>query len=283
MAKVLTGKEVAASINEESKEKIQALAAKGIVPCIGIIRVGENESDLSYERGLLKRCDTMALKAKQYLLPADASEELVIETIEEANADTNVHGILIFRPLPKHIREDVVLAHIAPEKDVDCVTLASLAGVFTGRKIGFLPCTPEAVVRTLDYYGVECKGKKAVVIGRSIVVGKPLAMLLLGKNATVTMCHTRTLDLPSEAKKADILIAAAGKAGVVTADFVKEGQVVIDVGINVNEAGKLCGDVDYAAVEPIVDAITPVPRGIGSVTTAVLVSHVVDAAMEQAS
>lgn len=281
MAKILTGKEVAASINEESKKVIERLAREGIVPCIGIIRIGENESDISYEKGLLKRCEAMRLNVKKYMLPSDVSEERVIRTIEEANEDENVHGILIFRPLPKHIREDVVLAHLKPEKDVDCVTLASLAGVFTGRKIGFLPCTPEAVIRTLDHYGVDCKGKKAVVIGRSIVVGKPLAMLLLGKNATVTMCHTKTADLPKEAKEADILIAAAGKAGVVTGDFVKEGQIVIDVGINVNEDGKLCGDVDRESVEPAAEAITPVPGGIGSVTTAVLVSHVVSAASEQ--
>ncbi len=169
-----------------------------------------------------------------------------------------------------------------PAKDVDCMTDGSMSGVFTGKPIGFPPCTPQACMEILDHYGIDCTGKKAVVIGRSLVVGKPAAMMLIKKNATVTVCHTKTVDMPSVAREADIIIVAAGRAGVVGAEYVKPGQTVIDVGINVNAEGKLCGDVDYAAVKLIVDAITPVPGGVGSVTTSVLVSHVVDAAAKKA-
>ena len=184
-------------------------------------------------------------------------------------------------PLPKHLDQAVIENALAPEKDVDCMTDLSMSGVFTGKKIGFPPCTPQACMEILDHYGIDCTGKKAVVIGRSLVVGKPAAMMLVKKNATVTICHTRTVDMPSVAREADIIIVAAGRAGVVGAEYVKEGQTIIDVGINVNAEGKLCGDVDYAAVEPIVDAITPVPGGVGSVTTSVLVGHVVEAAMRK--
>ena len=190
-------------------------------------------------------------------------------------------ALLLFRPLPKHLDQAVIENALAPEKDVDCMTDLSMSGVFTGKKIGFPPCTPQACMEILDHYGIDCTGKKAVVIGRSLVVGKPAAMMLVKKNATVTICHTRTVDMPSVAREADIIIVAAGRAGVVGAEYVKEGQTIIDVGINVNAEGKLCGDVDYAAVEPIVDAITPVPGGVGSVTTSVLVGHVVEAAMRK--
>ena len=201
--------------------------------------------------------------------------------IDEVNKDENIHGVLMFRPLPKHIDQTLVENALCAEKDVDCQTDASLGGVFTGKKVGFPPCTPQACMEILDHYGIDCTGKKAVVIGRSLVVGKPAAMMLIKKNATVTVCHTRTVDMPSVTREADILVVAAGRAGVVGADYVAPGQIVIDVGINVNEEGKLCGDVDYAAVEPIVDAITPVPGGVGSVTTSVLVGHVVEAAMRK--
>ena len=203
------------------------------------------------------------------------------ESGRRRHKDDHIHGVLLFRPLPKHLDQAVIENALAPEKDVDCMTDLSMSGVFTGKKIGFPPCTPQACMEILDHYGIDCTGKKAVVIGRSLVVGKPAAMMLVKKNATVTICHTRTVDMPSVAREADIIIVAAGRAGVVGADYVKAGQVVIDVGINVNAEGKLCGDVDYAAVEPIVDAITPVPGGVGSVTTSVLVGHVVEAAMRK--
>ena len=281
MARQLLGKEVTAALNERIKADVATLNAKGVKPTLGIIRVGERPDDLSYERGATKRCETLGVEYKKYLLPADVSQEELLKVIDEVNKDENIHGVLLFRPLPKHIDQTLVENALCAEKDVDCQTDASLGGVFTGKKVGFPPCTPQACMEILDHYGIDCTGKKAVVIGRSLVVGKPAAMMLIKKNATVTVCHTRTVDMPSVTREADILVVAAGRAGVVGADYVAPGQIVIDVGINVNEEGKLCGDVDYAAVEPIVDAITPVPGGVGSVTTSVLVGHVVEAAMRK--
>ena len=272
MAKQLLGKEVTAALNERIKAKVAELEAKGVKPTLGIIRVGENESDISYERGATKRCETLGVACEKILLPADVSQEELLKVIDDVNKNDAIHGVLLFRPLPKHLNQS----------DVDCMTDGSMSGVFTGKPIGFPPCTPQACMEILDHYGIDCTGKKAVVIGRSLVVGKPAAMMLIKKNATVTVCHTKTVDMPSVAREADIIIVAAGRAGVVGAEYVKPGQTVIDVGINVNAEGKLCGDVDYAAVEPIVDAITPVPGGVGSVTTSVLVSHVVDAAAKKA-
>lgn len=276
MAKQLLGKEVTAALNERIKADVATLNAKGVKPTLGIIRVGERPDDLSYERGATKRCETLGVEYKKYLLPADVSQEELLKVIDEVNKDDNIHGVLMFRPLPKHIDQTLVENALAAEKDVDCQTDASLGGVFTGKKVGFPPCTPQACMEILDHYGIDCTGKKAVVIGRSLVVGKPAAQMLIKKNATVTTCHTRTIDMPSVAREAEILIVAAGRAGVVGAEYVAPGQIVIDVGINVNAEGKLCGDVDYAAVEPIVDAITPVPGGVGSVTTSVLVGHAVE-------
>ncbi len=281
MAKQLLGKEVTAALNERIKADVAVLNERGVKPTLGIIRVGERPDDLSYERGATKRCETLGVEYKKYLLPADVSQEELLKVIDEVNNDDNIHGVLMFRPLPKHIDQTVVENALAAEKDVDCQTDASLGGVFTGKKVGFPPCTPQACMEILDHYGIDCTGKKAVVIGRSLVVGKPAAMMLIKKNATVTICHTRTVDMPSVTREADIVIVAAGRAGVVGAEYVSEGQIVIDVGINVNAEGKLCGDVDYAAVEPIVEAITPVPGGVGSVTTSVLVGHVVEAAMRK--
>lgn len=281
MAKQLLGKEVTAALNERIKADVATLNAKGVKPTLGIIRVGERPDDLSYERGATKRCETLGVEYKKYLLPADVSQEELLKVVDEVNNDDNIHGVLMFRPLPKHIDQTLVENALVAEKDVDCQTDASLGGVFTGKKVGFPPCTPQACMEILDHYGIDCTGKKAVVIGRSLVVGKPAAQMLIKKNATVTTCHTRTIDMPSVAREAEILIVAAGRAGVVGAEYVSPGQIVIDVGINVNAEGKLCGDVDYAAVEPIVDAITPVPGGVGSVTTSVLVGHVVEAAMRK--
>ena len=281
MAKQLLGKEVTAALNERIKADVATLNAKGVKPTLGIIRVGERPDDLSYERGATKRCETLGVEYKKYLLPADVSQEELLKVVDEVNKDDNIHGVLMFRPLPKHIDQTLVENALAAEKDVDCQTDASLGGVFTGKKVGFPPCTPQACMEILDHYGIDCTGKKAVVIGRSLVVGKPAAQMLIKKNATVTTCHTRTIDMPSVAREGEILIVAAGRAGVVGAEYVSPGQIVIDVGINVNEEGKLCGDVDYAAVEPIVEAITPVPGGVGSVTTSVLVGHVVEATMRK--
>ena len=283
MARRLLGKEVTAALNEKIKENVAALKAKGISPTLGIVRVGEREDDLSYERGATKRCETLGVACEKYLLPADVTQEKLLEVIHQVNQDDKIHGVLIFRPLPKHLDEAAVIQALAPEKDVDGITDGSMVGVFAGTKQGFPPCTPQACMEILDHYGIDCTGKKAVVVGRSLVVGKPAAMMLLKKNATVTVCHTRTVDMPSVVKEADIVIVAAGRAGVVDDRYVSPGQTVIDVGINVNEEGKLCGDVAYDKVEPVVKAITPVPGGVGSVTTSVLVGHVVEAAMRKYS
>ena len=277
MAKRLLGKEVTAALNERIKADVAELEAKGVKPTLGIIRVGENESDISYERGATKRCETLGVACEKILLPADVTQEELLATIDKVNKD-DIHGVLLFRPLPKHLNQSVIENALDPAKDVDCMTDGSMSGVFTGKNVGFPPCTPQACMEILDHYGIDCTGKKAVVVGRSLVVGKPAAMMLIKKNATVTVCHTRTVDMPSVVKEADIVIVAAGRAGVVDDTYLREGQVVIDVGINVNEEGKLCGDVDFEKAEPIVEAITPVPGGVGSVTTSVLVGHVVEAA-----
>ena len=278
MAKQLLGKEVTASLNERIKAQVAQLQEKGVNPTLGIIRVGENPSDISYEKGATKRCETLGVACEKILLPEDVSQEELLAVIDRVNKDANIHGVLLFRPLPRHLDQSVIENALDPAKDVDCMTDGSMSGVFTGKKVGFPPCTPQACMEILDYYGIDCTGKKAVVIGRSLVVGKPAAMMLIKKNATVTICHTKTVDMPSVTREADIIIVAAGRAGVVGAEYVKPGQTVIDVGINMNAEGKLCGDADFTAVEPIVEAITPVPGGVGSVTTSVLVGHVVEAA-----
>ena len=281
MAKQLLGKEVNAQLNERIKADVAALKEKGIEPTLGIIRVGEREDDLSYERGATKRCETLGVSYKKYVLPVEASQEDVLRVIDEVNKDPQIHGVLLFRPLPKHLDEEKIINALAPEKDVDGITDGSLAGVFAGKALGYAPCTPSACMEILDHYGIDPTGKKCVVIGRSLVVGKPAAMMLLKKNGTVTVCHTRTQDMPSVVKEADIVIVAAGRAGVVGGEYLRAGQIVLDVGINMGPDGKLCGDVNYAEAEPIVDAITPVPGGVGSVTTSVLLAHVVDAAKRQ--
>ena len=278
MADRLLGKEVTASFNEQLKERVNELKKQGITPLLEIIRVGEDPGDLSYERGAMKRCETIGVSVRNVVLTRDVTQDEMLRVMDEANEDPSVHGVLLLRPLPKHLDASVIENRLRPEKDVDCMTDLSMSGVFTGKKLGFAPCTPEAVMEILDHYGIDCCGKRAVVIGRSLVFGKPAAMMLLKKNATVTVCHTKTKDLPSVAREADLLIVAAGRARTVTADYVRPGQVVIDVGINMDENGKLCGDVDYDSVESVVAAITPVPGGVGSVTTSVLVSHVVEAA-----
>ena len=278
MARQLLGKEVTAALNEKIKSRAAALKEKGVEPTLGIIRVGEREDDLSYERGAVKRCETLGVACKKILLPADVTQEVLMDAVRQVNEDDSIHGVLIFRPLPRHLDEEAVIRALDPAKDVDGITDGSMVGVFAGREHGFPPCTPQACMEILDHYQIDCTGKKAVVVGRSLVVGKPAAMMLLKKNATVTVCHTRTKDMPSVVKEADIVIVAAGRAGVVDDRYVSPGQIIIDVGINVNDQGKLCGDVAYDKVEPIVDAITPVPGGVGSVTTSVLVGHVVEAA-----
>lgn len=280
MAKRLSGKEVTAALNARIRANVETCRAHGVEPTLCMVRVGDNPSDMSYERGAAKRCETLGVACKQVHLPEDVSQEELLSVIEDVNQDPAIHGLLLFRPLPKHLDQALIENALDPAKDVDCMTDLSMSGVFTGKQIGFPPCTPQACMEILDHYGYDCTGKKAVVIGRSLVVGKPAAMMLIKKNATVTICHTRTKDMPAVTRDADLIIVAAGRAGVIGADYVREGQTIIDVGINVNAEGKLCGDVDFASVEPVVDAITPVPGGVGTVTTSVLVGHVADAALK---
>lgn len=282
MATILKGAAVTAALNQSLTERTSALKEKGILPTLAIVRVGERGDDISYEKGAIKRCEKIGVGVKQFLLPADVPEETLLATIEEINADPAIHGCLLFRPLPGHIDGERIRRALAPQKDVDGITDGSLAGVFSGSGEGYPPCTAQACMEILDHYGYPLQGKKAVVVGRSLVVGKPAAMLLLQKNATVTVCHTRTADMPALCREAEVLIVAAGKAGVVGKEYLSPGQVVIAVGIHVLADGKLTGDVKFEEAEPIVEAITPVPGGVGTVTTSVLVKHVVEAA-EKAS
>ena len=278
MAMILKGAAVVAAMNEANAARCEALKAKGITPTLAVVRVGEREDDLSYERGVMTRCGKVGVAVKQYLLPADASQEQLLDVIAEVNADTSIHGCLLFRPLPKQFDDRTVRAALSPAKDIDGITDGSLAGVFTNTAIGYPPCTAQACLEILKYYQIPLSGKRAVVVGRSLVVGKPAAMMLDRENATVTLCNSRTQELPALCKEADVVVVAMGKMGFIGSECLREGQVVVDVGIHVNEEGKLCGDVRFAEAEPLVEAITPVPGGVGTVTTSVLVSHVVDAA-----
>lgn len=279
MAKILKGAPVAAALNERMEADVAALKEYGVEPCLAIVRVGEREDDLSYERGAMKRCAAVGVAVKNVVLPTDIESDAFFAELDALNHDAAVHGILLFRPLPRHLDGERARQILAPEKDVDGCTDGSLAGVFTNTALGFPPCTAQAAMEILDYYGVPCAGKRAVVIGRSLVVGRPAALMLLHKNATVTVCHTKTEDIASIAKEADILIVCAGQRESIGKEYLSEGQTVIDVGIHFNEeTQKLCGDVRFAEAEPIVEALTPVPGGVGSVTTSVLVSHVVEAA-----
>ena len=286
MAKQLLGKEVTAALNAKLQARVAELKEKGVTPKLGILRCGENPSDLSYESGATKRAELIGV---EFVLPEDVTKEALIAEIEKLNKDDSIHGVLMFRPLPKHLKADQneICNKLDPSKDVDCMTDLSNAGVFEGRSdLGFAPCTPQACMEILDYYGIDCKGKNAVVIGRSLVVGKPAAMMLMGKNATVTVCHTKTVNTAEIARSADILVSAAGVLGSLTKDYVRPGQVVIDVSINwdaekINSKGgkgAIAGDAKFDEVEPIVEAITPVPGGVGSVTTSVLIGHVIEAA-----
>ena len=282
MAEILKGAPVVAAMNEANAARCAALKARGVVPTLAVVRVGEREDDLSYERGVMTRCGKVGVEVKQFLLPADATQEQLLAVIAQVNADPAIHGCLLFRPLPKQFDDRTVRAALAPEKDVDGITDGSLAGVFTNTAIGYPPCTAQACLEILKHYQVELSGKRAVVVGRSLVVGKPAAMMLDRENATVTICNSRTQNLPALCKEADVVVVAMGKMGFIGADCLRPGQTVVDVGIHVNEEGKLCGDVRFAEAEPVVDAITPVPGGVGTVTTSVLVGHVVDAAEKAA-
>ena len=279
MAKILKGAPVAAAMTEKMKTDSDRLRKAGIVPTLAILRVGERDDDLSYERGAMKRAEKAGIEVKNVVLPADVSGETFFKALKDLNEDPSVHGILMFRPLPKHLDGEKARKMLAPEKDVDGCTDGSLAGVFTNTPLGFPPCTAEAVMEILHFYDIDIRGKSAAVIGRSLVIGRPVAMMLMHENATVTICHTKTPDVPAVTREADIVIAASGQMLSVGKEYLKAGQTVIDVGIGWNEElSKLCGDVKFEEAETIVDGITPVPGGVGAVTTAVLCRHVIMAA-----
>ena len=278
MSKLLLGKPVADAMTEDLAVRVDALKAAGVQPVLAIVRVGERPDDLSYERGVTKRAQSVGVDVRPFVLAEDASQQQLEAVIRQVNEDASIHGCLMFRPLPAHLDEDAACALLAPEKDVDAISPAALAGVFADLQGAFAPSTAVACMKVLDHYGIDPEGKKVAVIGRSLVIGKPVAMLLLARNATVTICHSRTRDLARTVREAEIVICATGRARAYGADFFREGQTVVDVGINVDAEGKLCGDVDFESVEDLVDAITPVPRGVGSVTSAVTVGHTVQAA-----
>jgi methylenetetrahydrofolate dehydrogenase (NADP+)/methenyltetrahydrofolate cyclohydrolase len=276
-AKLLTGKEVAQKMDQDIQADVQALKARGVNPSLKIMIVGDAPDSLAYANSARKMAEKNGIVCDIEQLPGATAQDSFVNTLKERNADRSIHGIIVMRPFPKQISEDVVKHILAPEKDIDCFNPVNAGKVMAGDRTGFPPATPQAVMEMLRFYSIPMTGKEAVVIGRSMVVGKPQAMLLLGENATVTVCHSKTKDLPGVCRRADILVAAIGKARMITADYIKEGATVMDVGINV-EGEKLFGDVDTEPAKEVAGAITPVPGGVGTVTTRVLLKHVVKAA-----
>ena len=246
-----------AAMNEANAARCAALREKGVVPTLAVVRVGERPDDLSYEKGVMARCAKVGVEVKQFLLPADASQEELLRVIAGINADAAIHGCLLFRPLPKQFDDRTIRAALSPEKDIDGITDGSLAGVFTNTAVGYPPCTAQACLEILKFYNIPLSGKRAVVVGRSLVVGKPAAMMLDRENATVTLCNSRTQNLPEVCREADVVVVAMGRMGFIGAEHLRAGQVVVDVGIHVNEEGRLCGDVRFGEAEPVVEAITP--------------------------
>ena len=275
---IIKGAQVAEAVSAETLKRAEALRLKGIEPCLAVIRVGEDGSQLAYERGALKRMDKCGINCRVCAFDENISQEDFENEFKKINDDNSVHGILLLQPLPKTLSVEPIKDIINPLKDVDAVSPVNMYKILANDKTGYAPCTAEGVMEILDWMGTDLKGKKCKVIGRSMIVGKPLGLLLLARDATVTYCHSKTIELAKETKDADVLIAAAGSAKLVGADFVNENMTVIDLGVNVDENGNMCGDVDFEAVEPIVANITPVPGGTGAVTTSVLAKHVVKAA-----
>ena len=277
MAKLIDGKAVSARLRQEMKAEVEALKEKGITPGLAVVLVGEDPASQVYVRNKIRACEELGIRSENHLLPADTTQEALLGLIKELNRREEVSGILVQLPLPRQIREEAVIAAIAPEKDVDAFHAQNVGRIVQG-SYRFLPCTPAGVMELIRSTGVAVEGKECVVIGRSNIVGKPMAMLMLHQNATVTICHSRTQSLAETARRADILIVAIGKAKFVTAGMVKEGAVVIDVGMNRDENGKLCGDVDFASVEPKAGYITPVPGGVGPMTITMLMRNTITAA-----
>lgn len=280
--KQLRGRPVAARLDAEMQKQVSALKSRGVTPTLALVRVGERPDDLAYERSILKHAEKVGLQVKVITLPTQSDTQRVSDVIGTINRDAAIHGCLIFRPMAAQIDDAVICDALDPAKDVDGITPGSLAGVFTGKAIGYPPCTAEACLKILDAYDMDPAGKKVCVVGRSLVIGRPVAMMLLARNATVTICHTRTVDMPAIMRGADIIVAAAGQIGSVTADGVAaNGQtVIVDVGINFDASGQMVGDVAPDAAAKA-GAVTPVPGGVGTVTTAVLCHHVVQAAQKQ--
>ena len=279
MAEILKGAPVAAALSEAIIKDVKTLKAKGVEPQLAIVRVGERPGDLAYERGALKRAEKVGVRVISEIFPEDVTQDELLAGLRRLSEDESIHGILMMQPLPRHIDSAAAREMIDPAKDVDGCTYSSMAGVFTNTAIGFPPCTAAAAMEMLRCYGIDPKGKRAAVIGRSLVIGRPVAAMLMHENATVTSCHTKTLDVPAVTRDAEILIAAAGVLRSVTPEYTNPEQVIIDVGINWDEeAGAISGDVDFDAVEPLVRAISPVPGGVGSVTSTILMKHTVEAA-----
>ncbi|MBQ3497120.1 MAG: bifunctional 5,10-methylenetetrahydrofolate dehydrogenase/5,10-methenyltetrahydrofolate cyclohydrolase [Oscillospiraceae bacterium] len=278
MAVIFNGSQVAAAMSGELSRRAASLAAEGVKPTLAILRIGERAGDIAYENAAVKRCRAVGVDVIQRHLPENAPREKILTEIDAANKASGIHGFLLLRPLADAGTEDAARAVLSPEKDVDGMTDASLTGVFSAKPLGFPPCTAEACVALLDHYSIPLAGRRVTVIGRSLVVGRPLSMLLLARDATVTLCHSKTADLAEACRGADIVVSAAGHARLLDRSFFREGQVVVDVGMSADADGGLCGDVCFGEVEPVVHAITPVPGGVGAVTTAVLARHVMIAA-----
>lgn len=274
---ILKGLPVANAINEKLMEQVKSI--EGPLPHIAIIRVGERPDDCSYERGAVKKMDKVGVRCTTYTFDADIDNETFQAEFDKINENPDIDGILMLRPLPKQLDEKQIENKIDPRKDLDGISPLNLAKVYAGDENGYAPCTAEAVIEMLDYAGIDIKGKRVTVVGRSLVIGKPVSMLLMKRNATVTVCHTKTVDMEGTCKNAEILVAAAGSARMIKKDYVAEGAIVVDVGINVDEEGNLCGDVDFDTITDIAAIATPVPGGVGSVTTSVLAKHLVKAAM----
>jgi len=279
-AKLLTGKEVAQKMDQDIQKDVSELKAKGINPALRIMIVGVAEDSVFYANSAKKMAEKNGILCEIEQLAGSMSQDEFVNILKQRNADKNIHGIIVMRPFPKQISEDVVKYVLSPEKDIDCFNPVNAGKIMAGDMTGFPPATPQAVMEMLRFYEIPMSGKDAVVIGRSMVVGKPMSMLLLGENATVTVCHSKTKDLPGVCKRADIVVAAIGRAKMITADYIKPGATVMDVGIN-PEGDKFVGDVNTEAVKEIAGAITPVPGGVGTVTTRVLLKHVVKAAKLQ--
>ncbi len=281
MEKVLKGKEVSQFIREKVLRDSSKLRADGVIPTLAVVRAGNSADDIAYEKSIIKACSEVGIEVKSHVLEENISHDPYVSFIKEINENKNIHGYMVFRPLPKQLDEKVIKHLISPRKDIECMNPLSLSRIFEGETDVIVPCTAAAVIEMLKYYGEKLEGRNIVVIGRSLVVGRPLSMMLLKEDATVTICHSKTHNLAEVASKADILIAAAGKARFLKKEYVKPGAVVIDVGINTDENGKLCGDVDYDDVFEIAGRITPVPGGVGAVTTAILLRNLIKTAKKQ--